>query len=113
MSKKINRQFSCSKMMLPEHRAGLQQHASQKQWEEDHRRPLFDEQRQEELQQILEQALLNRQSLKLTILNGSGYKTCRGIPLRSDPSAGLLFIHTGTGRTRSIRAVDVVCLEPE
>ncbi len=111
MSKKITRQFLCSKMMLPEHCSGLKEYAARKQWEENCRRPNLDEQLQEELQQAFEQALAKKQILKITILNDSGYRTYSGIPLRSDCAAGLIYLHTDKGRPQAVKAADVVQIE--
>jgi len=99
-------------MMLPEHRSGLQRYAARKQWEADHRRPVMDEQRQEELQQVLEQALLNGQALKLTVLNERGFTGCTAIPLRIEPSTGLIYFCTGASRHLAVRAAEIVHLEP-
>jgi len=113
MSKKFNQQFACSRMMLPEHRSSLQQHNAKTAWEENHRRPFLDEQRQEELQQLLEQAIFKQQRLNFTVLNNGGYQTITGIPLRSDPAAGFIYIFDAGGtRRRKIMAADVVNLEP-
>jgi hypothetical protein len=112
MSKKINRQFACSRMMLPEHSGTLEEHNSSAAWDETHRRPHLDEQRQEEMQQILARAILNRLKIKLIILNGSGYHTYCGVPLPGDSTAGKFFIDTGAARPLAVRAAEVVCLEP-
>lgn len=112
MSKKINQQFLCSRMMLPEHCSGLNEHAFRKKWEENHRRPDMDDQLQEQLQQELEQALAKQQALKITFLDYSGYHTYIGVPLRIDPTAGLIFLHTGKGRPRAVKAAEVVKIAP-
>ena len=113
MSKKFNQQFACSKMMLPEHRGSLQEQSVKTQWNETHRRPLFDEQRQEELQQILDQAIVKRQTLQCTILNSSGYQVYSGVPLRIDQTAGKIILDTSDRRTQAITAAEVVQLEVE
>ncbi len=112
MSKKINQQFLCSKMMLPEHYSDLRKHAAGKQWTENHRRPHLDEQFQEELQQILEQALSEQKLLKIITLNSKGYRVYSGIPLHSDPSTGLIWLGSGKCRPQSIRACEVISIEP-
>ncbi|MCJ7806040.1 MAG: YolD-like family protein [Clostridia bacterium] len=113
MSSKINQQFACSKMMLPEHRVSLRDQSTKAQWKETHRRPLFDEQRQDELQQILGQAILKRQTLQFTILNSSGYRIYSGVPLRIEQTAGKIILDTGDRRTQAITAAEVVQLEVE
>ncbi len=111
MSKKFSQQFSCSKMMLPEHRGSLQQHADQNRWEQEYRRPILDEQEQEQLQQILEQALSKKQSIKLIVLNESGRQTIYGIPLRINPGTGTILLSTGCVRPLAVKAADVIHLE--
>lgn len=108
MSKKINQQFLCSRMMLPEHCSGLNDYTLRKKWAENHRRPDLDDQQQEQLQYELEQALAEQQELIITVLNESGYHTCIGVPLRIDPTTGLIFIHTGKNRPGAVKAADVV-----
>ncbi len=112
MSKKLNQQFSCSKMFLPEHRASLQQRSEKLQQDEDRRRPILDEQRQEELQQILEQAILNKQPLKLIVLNGSGYESCYGVPLRCDTATGIITVDSGNARPDRLKAATIYHIEP-
>ena len=111
MSKKISQQFLCSKMMLPEHCAGLKEYAAGKQWAENHRRPDIDQQMHEELQRTLEQALVKQESLKITILNDSGYRTYSGIPVHSDPASGLICLQNGRNRPKTVKAAEVVRIE--
>lgn len=108
MSKKINRQFACSKMMLPEHRGSLQDHKNKALWQENHRSPLLDEQRQEELQQLLDRAVFKRQALTFTVLDDEGYQNFNGTPLRIDTAAGLIHLDSGGSRPQKIRAADVI-----
>lgn len=112
MSKKIKQQFLCSKMMLPEHYSDLQKHTAGKQWAENHRRPHLDEQFQEELQQILEQALSEHKPLKIITLNNKGYRVYSGIPLRSDPTTGLILLDSGKCRPQRVKACEVISIEP-
>lgn len=111
MSKKLTRQFDCSKMMLPEHRAGLRRHIDQIEWDEKHRRPRLDEQRREELQGILETALLKQQPVKVTVLNENGFEVYHGVPRRLDPAFGLIYLDTGHSRLLPVRASEVVQLD--
>lgn len=97
---------------MPEHCSSLQEHTAVRQWTEDHRRPHLDEQFQEQLQQVLVQALANQQTLKITVLSSSGYRTYSGVPLRSDPATGLIYLHAGKGRPQTIKAAEVVGIEP-
>ncbi len=112
MSKKMTQQFLCSKMMLPEHCSGLRKYAEDKKWAENHRRPLLDEQFREELQQILELAMAEQQPLKFTVLDSGGYRAYSGIPLRSDPATGLIYLRSGSSRLQAVKASEVVGIEP-
>ena len=111
MSKKIIRQFACSKMMLPEHRDSLQSLKIGARREEIYRRPFFDDQRQEELQQLLDRAILKQQALRFTILSAGGTETFTATPLRIEPSAGLLCLDNGSCRLHKVLASDVIDIE--
>ncbi len=111
MSKKFNQQFACSKMMLPEHRGSLQEHKFRIEWEETNRCSLSDEQRHEELQQLLDLATLKQHLLAFTVLCGTGLQTINGVPMRSDPAAGFIYLDSGGGRPKKIRAADVIDIE--
>ncbi len=111
MSKKINQQFHCSKMMLPEHCGKLRDHADRLEREEIYRRPVIDEQLWEEQQRILGQALFTGQQIMITIINSSGYHTYRGVPLRIDQIAGFILIENGEQRPFKIRATEIIRLE--
>lgn len=97
MIKKLYHQFACSSMMLPEHRGRLNRCRRQEQWEERHRRPLFDEQQWELFQHTLGQSLRQGLPLKVTILNGRGYHTLVGTAFGEDLSAGRLRLKTADG----------------
>ncbi len=113
MSKKATHQFLCSKMMLPEHCAGLREHVTARQRAENNRRPELDEQFREEMQQLLEQALATRQAVEVTVLESCGCRFFSGVLLRSDPGAGLIYLDTGSSRRpRSIKAGEVIRIEP-
>ncbi len=112
MSKKINQQFACSKMMLPEHRGSLQEHCRQSSRAEESSRPDLDEQERERLQQIFEQALAGKRALQVTVFTGTGRESFTGIPLSSDCAGGRIYFSSGPGRPRSVRAADILLLEP-
>ncbi|MEW5784577.1 MAG: YolD-like family protein [Bacillota bacterium] len=98
MSKKLTHQFGCSRMMLPEHRGQLQRHREQTRQREEYRRPLFDEQQQEQFQHALEQSLRHGLPLQVTVvLTGSGRRTFTGTVSRTDPVAGRIFLNTADG----------------
>jgi len=111
VSKKANQQFACSKMMLPEHRGGLQEHRLRMEREETNRCPLLDEQRHEELQHLLRSATFKRQKIRFTVLNSSGRHSLCGIPLRCDSSTGLIYIDNGGSRPHKIMAASVIAIE--
>jgi len=110
MSKKLTGQFLCSRMMLPEHCFGLQKHADQLDRGEAHRHPDLDEQRQEEMQQVFEQALACQAALDITTLTSSGYRHYSGTPLRSDQAFGLVYLRDREGKLIKIKAREVVGL---
>ena len=110
MSKKLTGQFLCSRMMLPEHCSGLQKHADQLDWDEAHRHPELDEQRQEEMQQVFEQALAGHNALEITTLTSSGYRVYSGTPLRSDQAFGLVYLRDREGKLIRIKTREVVGL---
>lgn len=110
MSKKLTGQFLCSRMMLPEHCAGLQKHAGQLDWDEAHRFPELDEQRQEEMQQAFEQALAGKAALAITTLTSSGYRQYSGTPVRIDQVSGFIYLRDREGKLVKIKAREVVSL---
>ncbi len=112
MSKKINQQFACSKMMLPEHRGSLQEQSTEKKRADESSRPELDEQERERLQQIFEQAFTGRRVLRVTVFTGTGREVFTGIPLRVDPAGSNIIFSSGTVRGRRVRAADILHLEP-
>ncbi len=112
MSKKLNQQFACSKMMLPEHRSSLQEHNDQLRRDEENSRPVLDEQQWERLQQIFEWALAERRALKVTVFNRAGREIFTGIPLSGDPTAGRITFSSGSDRPHPVNAADIAHLEP-
>ncbi|HSW35258.1 MAG TPA: YolD-like family protein [Candidatus Limnocylindrales bacterium] len=110
MSKKINQQFNCSKMMLPEHRERLQKQTALSRWKEEHHRPVLDEQQQELLQHIFEQSLLHRQKIKITVLNENGYQVLEGVPLKGTSAVGQISLEN-SGDVKTVQTKDIVNLE--
>ncbi len=111
MSKKITQQFLCSKMMLPEHCSNLREHNTKNRWEENHRRPDFDEQFQEELQQILLEACASLKLLRVVLLEESGYRTITGVPRHTDPESGIIYFDTGEPKMIPVRAEAIIKLD--
>jgi hypothetical protein len=110
VSKKINQQFNCSKMMLPEHCGQLREHGAAYEKAEACRRPCFDQQLREEQQRTLDQALQTGQMIVVTIINNSGTHTFRGVPLRIDQVAGCLVLDAGEVRPCRVRATEITGL---
>ncbi|MDY6826764.1 MAG: YolD-like family protein [Bacillota bacterium] len=108
MSKKNEQQFTSSKMMLPEHRCGLQKHSDELRHSEERRRPMIDEQMQEEYQRLLNEALFHHRRLKLIILKSDGRHYITGMPLRMDPTTGIILLDTGLLHPFYVSADEVI-----
>lgn len=113
MSKKFNRQFACSRMMLPEHCGSLHRYSAAKKRQEEQRRPLIDSQLQEEQQQLLEMAYREQRVLGFTLLTACGRTFCCGVPRRIDKNAGTIIIDTGNGKSVVVNAAEVIGLCPD
>jgi len=113
LSKKFNQQFACSRMMLPEHCGSLREQAAAKIKAEEQRKPLIDEQLQEEQQQLLEQALRGRKRLRFEVLTRSGRVSFSGVPRRLDENAGMILIDTGSSKLEKISSAAVIKLSGE
>ncbi|HED24090.1 MAG TPA: hypothetical protein ENN91_03100 [Firmicutes bacterium] len=112
MSKKMEQQFNSSKMMLPEHRCGLQEHAAQIRQAEKCRRPFIDEQLAEEYQQLLNEAFFYRRKLNIVILKPDGRHSVSGVPLRIDSAAGIIFLDAGLTPPLYVKAAEVILVSP-
>jgi hypothetical protein len=102
MSKKINQQFNCSKMMLPEHCGQLREHSvwlkagSQKSSVE------ADEQLLEEWQLIFNLALTNQLPLKVVYSETGVTKMVTGIPFAVEIDQGCIKVKPGNSRGQKI-----------
>lgn len=112
MSKKLNHQFACSKMMLPEHWAMLREQTLAEYRAESSRVPETDEQLHEEQQYILEDARSGEKTVTIKTMGSGGYKYCTGIPLRCDAARGSIFIRTVAGQNLEVTAADVISIFP-
>jgi len=113
VSQKFNRQFDCSKMMLPEHRSSLDQQVVREHGSAGEVHSLsLDQQELEQLQRSLEHALVERQPLRVTVLAEDGRRDYTGIPLRIDQASGVIYLSTGFARPQPIEADRVLSLEP-
>ncbi len=113
MSKKISQQFACSKMMLPEHSRSLQEHSAAVYRAENQRRPILDEQKMEELQQVLAEALFRRAALKISIVDQSNCSIVHGVPLRYDGTDGTILLVGKSNSRRQIKVTDIFDIERE
>ena len=115
MSKKINHQFNCSTMLLPEHNAALKQHFAKPRQEENSRRPLKDEQLLAEEEQLLQEALYCGKKLLFTVIDCAGRKIFSGVPLRFEEPGALIVIAAegkqGQRRLLKIAAQNVILIK--
>ncbi len=91
MSKKINNQFLCSRMMLPEHKENLNSRKKKMEYKEKYYIPSFDEQQWEEFQFLINKSLHEKTKIQITVLEKE-YKKYRGIITHTYPEQGLLNI---------------------
>ena len=115
MSKKINHQFNCSKMLLPEHSAALKAHFAKPRQEENSRRPLKDEQLLAEENNLVQEALASSKKLLFTISSNTGHKSFSGVPLRFEEPGALIVVATenkqGKRRLLKIAAENVISIK--
>ena len=99
--------------MLPEHRSSLEQQVVREHSGagETHS-PSLDQQELEQLQRALEQALVERQPVRVAVLTEEGRRNYTGIPLRIDQASGFIYLSTGFARPQPIEADRVLSLEP-
>ena len=114
MSKKLYHQFACSQMILPEHRAQLHRTRVQNRRREELRRPLLDEQEQEQFQYALEQSQHYGATLRVTIFSGDAYHTLTGTVRRTDAVSGQILLDTASGiKTVSRAEITAVTLKTD
>lgn len=109
MKKKLYHQFVCSSLMLPEHRARLARHRISTQGTE-HRRPVFDEQQQEQFQRLVEQSMHSGLPLKVTFVDNGGCRTLTGVIPERQPDPGRLRLQSGD-RVVTVPVAAIVQLE--
>ncbi len=95
MSKRINNQFFCSSMMLPEHREELE--TLSKDREKKPPPPEWDEQALELWERLIQQSLKQGEKIKITIFLHDRYLEVVGVVQRLDASRGRLGIKTAAG----------------
>lgn len=101
VSKKLNQQFACSRIILPEHRDQLKGQRREMDEREKYRVPLFDEQQREEFDSLLTRSLRFGLLLKVTFLKGEREKSralIRGQVVNIDSMTGRIVFHTETGK---------------
>ncbi|NLC11010.1 MAG: YolD-like family protein [Firmicutes bacterium] len=91
--KKMQNQFACSRIMLPEHVEALNKHAREVFVENSYKIPEFDEQQLEEFNILLQRSINQGLCLKITYLSPTGFKTLAGRLKKA--SEGYLFLETG------------------
>ncbi|MBZ4686861.1 MAG: hypothetical protein PWQ96_524 [Clostridia bacterium] len=109
-SKKIYDQFTCSRMMLPEHKERLKNYRKKLQQKEKYRMPLFDEQQWEEFQFILEHSLHYDAKIQLTILQEESYLEVQGVVKGLDTVKREITIATESG-LRKLNAKEIVNID--
>ncbi len=72
MSKKLNNQFICSRMMLPEHVRALSKYEQESKLKELCKRPELDEQRLEEFDRVLQRAIKEELLVRVMVLTERG-----------------------------------------
>ncbi|UNC90726.1 YolD-like family protein [Candidatus Contubernalis alkaliaceticus] len=109
MSRKFSEQFLCSRMMLPEHREGLNRQNRKQHKREIFPIPLIDEQQWEEFQRLLEKAL--EQCLVVEILRKKNdiHQSIIGTLKKADSLTGLIFVQT-EDEIIKVKAGDVLSL---
>jgi|GEM_PF-389806 len=110
MSRKFSDQFLCSRMMLPEHREGLNRRMGQMDRREKYSRPLWDEQQWEQFQLLLEEALEQRLMVELIRVKEEVHESITGILKKADNLTGLIFVQTEKEIIK-VKAADVIALQ--
>jgi hypothetical protein len=98
--KKMNDQFLCSRMMLPEHRKALSQRQQKIREAEDRRIPLFDEQELELWEWFLRQSLEQGTKITVSYLSEGGEKIVSGVALKNDIPGGMIIMAGKKSRVR-------------
>ncbi len=88
MKKKLYHQFACSCLMLPEHRARLEQRRRKSASEAERCRPILDEQQQEQFQRLAEQSMHSGLRLKAIYTGCGGRRTFTGVIVGLQEAAG-------------------------
>ena len=78
MVNKLNNQFLCSRMMLPEHVRELRKQAYEAEIQEISKIPELDEQRLEEMDKILKKAIKKNLPVRITVMNPKGPNIYKG-----------------------------------
>ncbi len=110
MSRKFSEQFICSRMMLPEHREGLNRQSREMLKKENYPKPLLDEQQWEEFQRVLEKALKQHLVVQIIRVKDDIHQTIVGTLKKADSLTGLIFVQTEEEIIK-IKAGDVLSLK--
>lgn len=110
MSRKFSDQFLCSRMMLPEHREGLNRRTEQITRQEKYTRPLWDEQQWEQFQLLLQEALEQRLVVEIVRVKEEIHESIIGTLKKADNVTGLIFVQTENKITK-VKSEDVLSLQ--
>ncbi|MDW7675797.1 MAG: YolD-like family protein [Bacillota bacterium] len=111
MSKKLNNQFSSSRMMLSEHREQLIKRHYEVQRQEQYPRPNFTQQQLEEFEILTANSLKHQLPLTITYIGDDGtYSEATGLVKRRDSVTKYISLVTA-GKTISISWRDIVRIE--
>lgn len=109
MNRKFSDQFLCSRMMLPEHREGVNRRIRKIDQQGKYSRPLWDEQQWEQFQLLLQQALEQRLLVEITRAKEDVHESISGTLKKADNLTGLIFVQTEEEIIK-IKAEDVISL---
>lgn len=102
MSKKINQQFNCSKMMLPEHCGQLREHSAGLKIDSQKAFVETDEQLLEEWQQIFDLAFAKKLPLTIVYNEAGEAKTVTGTPSAVKTDEESIAFKPGNAREQKI-----------
>ncbi len=109
MNRKFSDQFLCSRMMLPEHREGVNRRIRKMDRQGKYSRPLWDEQQWEQFQLLLEKALEQHLVVEITRVKEDVHESISGTLKKADNLTGLIFVQTEDEIVK-IKAEDVISL---
>lgn len=106
MMKKLDNQFACSRMMLPEHREHLEAHY-QKLQRENYHLPSLDEQQYELFERTLIQSLNFGLEIQITLLAGGQLLTLEGVVKNINLLSGQIILLNKDG-TKAVTIKNII-----